>query len=211
VRNARPATLLITSFAVSYLLQNLAVMIFGALPRTGLVAGGLSGSFAVGRISIPWLDVLTIGVTALLMAALGLFLARTPVGLEMRAAAEDFQMAQLLGVKSDTVIAIAFAASGALAGVAAIVLVIQGGVVTPTIGQAPVLAAFIATIIGGLGSLRGAVIGAYVVSFITVGLQVYLPLSLASFRDAFVYAGIIGLLVFRPQGLIVSRSTLTRV
>jgi branched-chain amino acid transport system permease protein len=211
IRGANPAALLITSFAVSYLLQNLAVFIFGSLPRTGMIFPGLNGAFELAGVIVPWINLVTVVVTAALLAALGLFLHRTLVGLEMRAAAEDFRMAQLLGVRSDVVIAVAFGLSGLLAAVAALFLVVQQGVVTPAIGQPPILAAFIATIIGGLGSLSGAVLGAYIVGILTVALQAYLPVELGAFRDAFVYAGIIALLVFRPDGLLKSRSTTTRV
>ena len=81
----------------------------------------------------------------------------------------------------------------------------------PDIGSQPVLYAFVATVLGGMGSLRGAVLGAYVFAGVTVALQATLPGSLASYRDAFAFGAVIVILLFRPQGLIVARSVVTRV
>jgi branched-chain amino acid transport system permease protein len=211
VRGADATTLLITSFAVSFFLQNLAIMIFGSLPRTANVSTTLSESFSLGALSIPWLDVLTISVTLALVTALGAFLGKTTVGLQMRAAAEDFRMARVLGVRANVVIATAFGISGVLAAAASVLLMIQTGTVTPTVGSSPVLIAFIATVLGGMGSLRGAVLGGMLLGVLTVALQAYLPLELRYYRDAFAYGAVILMLVVRPQGLVVARSLVTRV
>jgi branched-chain amino acid transport system permease protein len=211
VRGANPITLLVTSFALSYLLQNLAQLIIGSIPKTTNLSTSLSQYFSIGSITIAKLDVVIVAVTVFLLVALTLFLGRTPLGVQMRAAAENFQMARLLGVRANRVIATAFALSGILAGVAAILLVAQTGVVTPTIGSSPVLVAFIATVLGGMGSLRGAVLGGFVLGVITVALQAYLPLELRYYRDAFAYSAVIVMLLLRPQGLIVAKSVVTRV
>lgn len=211
LRGASPATLLIASFAVSYLLQNLAVLIEGSAPKGTSPSAWLSESFGVGSVSIPKLDPVTVGVTIFLLVALGLFLSRTRMGVQMRAAAEDFQMARILGVKTNTVIATAFAISGLLAGVGAYLLVVQTGEVSPDVGSNPILYAFVATVLGGMGSLRGAVLGGYVFGGIFELLQVNLPSSLASYRDAFAYGAVILMLLVRPQGLIVARSVVTRI
>jgi branched-chain amino acid transport system permease protein len=209
-RGARADTLLVTSFAVSFLLQSLAIVVVGALPKSAGVLTSLNASFQVGDFSIRKLDVFTVAVTAALLVGLVLFLGRTPIGVQMRAAAEDFRMARALGVRANTVIATAFALSGLLAAVAALILVAQTGLVSPSMGLAPVLAAFIATIIGGLGSLSGAVLGGYLVGSMTVALQAMLPLALRPYRDAFVFAAVVLVLILRPQGLI-SKSGAERV
>jgi branched-chain amino acid transport system permease protein len=211
VRSADAITLLVTSFAVSYLLQSLAQVIVGSIPRTVNLWPDLAQSWQIGEINIPKLDVVIVGVTLTLMVLLGLFLRRARMGIQIRAAAEDFRMARVLGVRANRVIATAFALSGVLAGVAAILLVAQTGVVTPTMGSSPVLVAFIATVLGGMGSLRGAVLGGFVLGAITVALQAYLPLELRYYRDAFAYTAVIAMLLVRPQGLIVSRNIVTRV
>jgi branched-chain amino acid transport system permease protein len=211
LRGANPATLLIASFAVSYGLQNLAILTEGSASRGVSVSTWLSESFQIGSVSIRKLDLVTVGVTVVLLIALGLFLQRTRMGVQMRAAAEDFRMARILGVKANTVIATAFGISGLLAGIGAYLLVAQTGQVAPDLGSNPVLYAFVATVLGGMGSLRGAVLGGYVFGAIFVALQSYLPLELRSYRDAFAFAAVIVMLLVRPQGLIVARSAATRV
>jgi branched-subunit amino acid ABC-type transport system permease component len=210
VRNASAATLLITSFALSFLLQNLAALTWGSLPRTTDFASGLSNSFTVGSIEIQKLDVVTVVVTLGLLVAVGFFFRRTTLGVQMRAAAEDFRMARVLGIRANTVIAASFALSALLAAAAAILLTAQTGTVSPTIGVNIVLVAFVATIVGGLGSLRGAVLGGFLIGALTVTLQATLPLDLRPYRDAFVFAAVLAILVVRPQGLLPARATLAR-
>jgi branched-chain amino acid transport system permease protein len=211
VRGADPITLLVTSFALSYLLQHLAEIIFGSVSKSVDVSESLSSSIHVGSLSIPKLDLITIAVTLLLMGGLTAFLARTRMGVQMRAAAESFSMARLLGVRANNVIALAFMLSGVLAAVASLLLVAQTGAVTNTIGASPVLVAFIATVLGGIGSLRGAVLGGFLLGFLTVALASYLPLELRYYRDAFVYTAVIAMLLLRPQGLIVAKNVVTRI
>jgi branched-chain amino acid transport system permease protein len=212
VRKADPETMLVTSFAVSFLLQSLAVLIFGGLPRSVTPWASITSEhFTVGGLQIQYLDLLAVVTTAVILAGLALFFGRTRIGVQMRAAAEDFTTARLLGVRANTVIALSFALSGALAGVAALFLVAKTGIVTPSMGLAPVLAAFIATIVGGLGSVQGAVLGGYVLGAITVALQAALPLDLRPYRDAFVFAAVIAVLLLRPQGLLVPRTAQRRV
>lgn len=211
VRNADPATLLITSFALSYLLQALLNLFFGSTPRSVNLASGLTESFTLAGVSIGGLDALTIVVTAVLLVGMALFFARTTIGTQMRAAAEDFTMARLVGVRANRVIATAFAMSGLLAAIASFFLVVRSGSVTPTIGVAPLLIAFIATVVGGMGSLVGAVLGGMLMGIVTVVFQVALPAELGPYRDAFVYFVVLTVLVFRPGGLIVARSTSSRV
>lgn len=211
VRGANPATLLITSFAVSYLLQNLAILTLGPEPRSGNVSDFLNESFTVGNVVILNLDVVTVVLTAVLLVALALFLGRTSMGIQMRAAAEDFRTARLVGVRANMVIATAFAISGLLAAVAALLLTAQAGVVTNQIGVNVVLLAFVATILGGMGSLVGAVLGGFLLGAVSVTLQAALPLELRSYRDFFLFAAVFVVLVVRPNGLIVPRAQRSRV
>jgi branched-chain amino acid transport system permease protein len=210
-RGAPPATLLVTSFAVSFLLQNLAILVFDSRPKTTNVSSALSGSFRLGDLTVPKLSVATVAVTAVLLLGLHTFLVRTSLGTQMRAAAEDFRTARIVGVKANRVIAAAFALSGLLAGVAAVLLVAQTGTVTPAMGVSPVIFGFIAAVVGGLGSLGGAVLGGYLVGAVTVALQAGLPVELRPYRDFFVFLAIFVVLVFRPDGLVVTKARRTRV
>jgi branched-chain amino acid transport system permease protein len=204
VRSAEPTTLLITSFAISYLLQNVAILTLTAIPRTVGIPLAITEPIQVGGLFIEKLNILTLVTTVILVAGLTLFLHRTTTGIQMRAAAEDFRMARILGIDTNRVIATAFAISGVFAGAAALVLVAQGGTVEPTFGVVPVLYAFIATILGGMGSLIGAALGGYLLGILTVILQLVLPSDLIAYRDAVVFLVVIVLFVVRPQGLVVA-------
>jgi branched-chain amino acid transport system permease protein len=208
VRRADPSTLLITSFALSYLLQNVLILVFGARPLGLDILRGLSAPVVLGGVRVPMIHLLTIAVTAVLLGGLAAFLRHTRLGIEMRAAAVDFQMARLLGIRANLVIAIAFALSGVLAAAVAVLYVAQTGVAGPTVGLHLALVGFVATVVGGMGGLVGAALGGLAVGVVTVLLQVALPPELRPFREAFVYGAVILVLVLRPQGLF--RSALSR-
>jgi branched-chain amino acid transport system permease protein len=129
----------------------------------------------------------------------------------MRAAAEDFRMARLLGTRANLVVASAFAISGILACVVSILLTARSGTVVPTMGLTPVLFAFVAVTIGGLGNLLGSAVGGFVVGALTIVMQAVLPEGLVSYRDAFTFLAVIAILVFRPQGLLPSIAVEERV
>jgi branched-chain amino acid transport system permease protein len=211
LRGASPTTLLIASFAVSYLLQHLVLLLFGSRPTGVDFLSTLNQSIALGGLRIPLLQLAAIVVTALAMAGVSLFFARTEAGIQMRAAAEDFTMARLVGVKANRVIAIAFALSGILASLVSLYLVTQTGTVTYKMGVSMVLIAFVSSVIGGMGSLVGAALGGFIVGVISVLLQSYLPVDLRPYRDAFVYLLFIAFLLWRPEGLMQRRADRERV
>lgn len=211
LRNSNPATLLISSFAVSYFLQHLVVLIHSGRPKSVGIGGSLTTAVDIFGIRVPGIQLLTMGVAATLLVALVLFLKKTPLGIQMRAAAENFQMARLLGVPANRVIAVAFAISGFLAGTISLLLVIQTGTLDIRMGLMPVVYAFFATVIGGMGSLPGAALGGFIVGVASVLLQTYLPADLRPFRDAGVFALVILILLVRPQGLIVTSASRERV
>lgn len=201
VRSADETTVLIVAFGVAIFLQYLIISIAGARAKGISFGAGLGRSVDIGGLSVPKLNFVIIGVVATVMIGLTTFLRRTSMGLELRAAAEDFGMARLLGVRANVVIALAFAISGLLAGITAVLLVAQGGTLSYDMGTQPTLVAFIATVIGGLGSLAGAVIGAYLLGALTVLLNVVLPEKLTPYRDSLVFALVIVLLLARPEGI----------
>lgn len=211
LRGADATTLLVASFVVSTFLQSLAEVLFGTAPRGVDLLPALSKPVSLFDIRVARLDLVTIAVAVALLLALRAFLAHTSMGIRMRAAAEDFEIARVLGVDANRVIALAFAISGVLAAVAAVILVTQTSSTSPTVGVTAVLVAFIATILGGVGSLPGAVLGGFLLGALTVGLDIVLPLDLRSYRDAFVFAVVFAVLVLRPQGLIVPRAMKARV
>lgn len=210
LRDADPMTLLIASFAVDYLLQHVTILGFSSRTKTVALPNVFSTTLTVGSLHIATLDVITVVMTAILLFALVVFCNRTMFGLQILAAASDFRMARLLGVRANRVIAAGFAISGLLAAAVGLILVARAGEMTPTLGLEPVLIGFAGVIIGGTGSLVGASLGGFGLGFVTILLQWLLPDSLRPFRDAAVFLLVIGFLLFRPQGLIPGRFSLER-
>lgn len=212
LENAPPATFMVASFAVGIFLQNVLLMIFGGRPKAAGLWSDLNMAIEISEnVSVPQLQLIIIGVTLILLVLLTLFLRYTPIGVQMRAAAEDFRMARMLGVRANLVIAVAFVLSGALAGVMSLLLVTQTGVLSFRMGIPIMLFAFIATVIGGMGNLTGAVVGGYTVGIVSVVLQAILPEEMRGFRDAFVFGLVIVILVARPQGLVPSKAMRERI
>lgn len=210
VRGASGTTLLLTSFAVSAILRVLFQNLISARPIPVSIPALLSGVITIGPLHLGMIQLISIIVTLVMLLGLNLFLHRTMAGRAMRAASEDFAVLRLMGLRANSVVATAFAISGLLAGVAGVLWVAQRGSVDPLMGALPVLKAFIAAIIGGLGSLSGAVAGGFLLGFIEVILQAYLPEGLLPYRDAFAILLVIAVLLFRPQGLL-ARKTLVKL
>ena len=206
LRRAEPSVLLITSFALSFFFQHAVIMIYGGRPKAVNIWAGLVEPVVISGFRIPKLQIITIAVTITLLMLLVLFLRRTSLGVAMRAASEDFLMARLLGVRANLVIAAAFAISGFLAAVVSLLYVTQTGVLSFHMGIPLVLFAFVATVVGGMGSLSGAVLGGFVVGVASVVFQVVLPIDMRPNRDTWVYAMILVILLLRPSGLVKVKS-----
>jgi branched-chain amino acid transport system permease protein len=221
--------MLLTSFAVGQILQNGTLLTTRLADKPQQIAfpspDGLGGVATIGSITVPQVNIISFVAGTVLLGLLTVFVTRTRLGLSMRAAAEDLTAAQLMGIKVNRVVAVAFAIGGALASVAGLLFAVQAGQINPYIGFTPVLKAFIAAVIGGFGSIAGAVVGGYVLGFLEVlataltglgellppgsvpdpvreFLQTWLPSSLASYRDAFVFIALIIVLLVRPQGIL---------
>jgi branched-chain amino acid transport system permease protein len=202
LRNADISAQLVTSLAVATILQNVVVVAVDARSQSVQVPAGFSESTSIGGLAVPNLEFVTLGLTVTVLAGLGWLLYRTRTGLAMRAAAENFEMARLLGVQADRVVAVAFAISGALAAAVAVLIVMQTGQVSPTMGLTPVLVGFVAVVIGGFGRMFGAVVGGLLLGALSSLLGAYLPDGLVPFRDAIVFTFPVLILIFRPQGLL---------
>jgi branched-chain amino acid transport system permease protein len=211
VREADPAAQLVTSLAVATILQSMVMATVNSRSQSVATPAALGEATEVAGIAVPNLELLTLGLTATVLAGLIWLIYRTRAGLEMRAAAENFEMARLLGVRADRVVVLAFAISGLLAAMAGVLLVAQTGQVSPTMGLTPVVVGFVAVTIGGFGRISGAVMGGVVLGALSSLLGAYLPDGLAPFRDAFVFSVPVVILVFRPEGLLAPRDPRARV
>jgi len=202
VRSNSVTAMLITSFAVSTLFRNAALLFISPRSRVVPLPDLFSEGVNVAGTIIQIRDVLAIVVSIVLLLVLTLLMKRTVLGIALRAAADKFTMTRLLGVPANLMIGAAFAISGTLAGVVGLFWLGRIGSVTPLIGLEPLIIAFVASVLGGVESLVGAVLGGYVLALITVTINNFLPQSFVDYRQAFIFAIVILVLLVRPQGLV---------
>jgi branched-chain amino acid transport system permease protein len=203
VRGAPDVTMLLTSVALTYILENLAILLFTASPKNFPVPEWLSKLYSFDRIIFTNINVMTVMLTLAAFLFLRWFTTSTKIGLGMRAAAEDLTASYLVGVNVNRVIVVAFVMASVFAGLAGVLWAAQAGVVEPLMGFTPLLKAFVAAIIGGFGSIPGAILGGFVLGGLEVFIQ-SLPSSwgLSPYRDAIVFILLIAFLLFRPGGLV---------
>lgn len=207
VRDKSVTAVLITSFAFSTLLQNAALLFISPRPRIVPMPGIFGESVTILGVSTSMRNVITIVTSVVLLALFSWLMRRTVLGIAMRAAATNFTMARMLGVPANLVISSAFAISGLLAGIVGLLWISRIGTVVPGIGLEPLLIAFIATVIGGMRSLSGAVLGGFLLAFIDTTLNYTLSQDLLKFRDAFTFSLVILILLWRPQGIMSGPAT----
>jgi branched-chain amino acid transport system permease protein len=206
VRNAPPVTLLLTSLGLSLIIQSALQLWRGPRPETINMPDFTNSTVDIAGVIVHWLDVATILTTLVALFALNLFLRKSVRGLAMRASAEDFTMTRMMGVRANTVITASFAVSGILAGIAAFFyLGATTGQVGYDYGFNLLLKGFVAAVIGGLGSLSGAVLGGFIVAAMEVFLQITLPADQTPYSAAIVFGIVILVLLFRPQGIVGAR------
>jgi branched-chain amino acid transport system permease protein len=207
VRAKSVTAVLITSFAFSTLLQNAALLFISPRPRNVPMPELFSTTVEFAGVIVPLRNLVTIAAAFVMLVAFAVLMRRTVLGIAMRAAASNFTMARMLGVPANLIISSAFAISGLLAGVVGILWIGRIGSVTPGIGLEPLLVAFIATVIGGMRSLSGAVLGGFLLALIDTTLNYTLSQDLLKFRDAFTFGLVILILLWRPDGLLKGPAT----
>jgi branched-chain amino acid transport system permease protein len=202
IRGAQDVAMLLTSFAVTIFLENLAIIIFTPKSRPFPTPEFLGSAITFGPLRVSSLDLAAIIVAVILLVGLTIFITRTETGIAMRAASQDNLAARLMGIDVNNVIMAAFIIGSMLAGVVGLLWSARVGKIDPLMGFNPVLKAFVASVIGGLGNIPGAVLGGYVLGTLEIMLQGLLPTSLSPYRDAFVFIILITLLLFRPNGIL---------
>ena len=199
LRQATSLAVLITAIGMSYLLQNLALMIWGANPKSFPGTFINSGSLRLGQLSVSSATLITILANIIIMIALTLFTSRTKMGKAMRCVSEDRGAAQLMGINVNRTISATFAIGSALAAVAGILLCSAYPTLMPTTGSMPGIKAFTAAVFGGIGSIPGAMIGGILLGVIEILGKAYISTELG---DAIVFAVLIIVLLFKPTGLL---------
>lgn len=201
LRNAAsPLAVLITAIGVSYLLQNLALLIFGANAQSFPTAVKWKGfSLAEGALNISGETIVTILACVVIMIGLSLFIKKTKAGQAMRAVSEDKGAAQLMGINVNGTIALTFAIGSALAAIAGVLLCSAYPSLTPYTGAMPGIKAFVAAVFGGIGSIPGAFLGGILLGIIEILSKAYISSQLA---DAIVFAVLIVVLLVKPTGIL---------
>jgi len=202
LRGRASVSMLLSSLAVSIILQNLVILVESPQARSFPAPDYLSTPLRLGVLTTSTIDVITVAAAVALLIGLTLLVTRTRVGIAMRAAADDLMAANLVGINLNSVIVFAFAVGSALAAVAGFLWATRVGKFDPMMGFLPVLKAFVAAVIGGFGSLPGAVLGGYVLGFLEIFLIGFLPPGLSTFRDALVFFILIVVLLIRPNGIL---------
>lgn len=198
LRNSPRITLLITAIGVSLLLQNGMRILVGANPKPfpDLIQAGY---ISLGSLNIEWKTVLMFTVSALLVLLLQFIVYKTKVGKAMRAASYDIEAASLMGINVNNTISLTFAIGSALAGVAGVLVAISYPSITPYMGVMPGLKAFVAAVLGGIGSIPGALLGGLSIGVLETLSKAYISTSLS---DAIVFGVLIVILLIKPAGLL---------
>ena len=200
LRQATSLSVLITAIGISYFLQNLAQLIWGANPKsfqTVIPEGNIT--LLSGELNISYVTVVTIAASILVMIGLTLFVNRTKMGKAMRCVSEDKGAAQLMGVNVNLTISITFAIGSLLAAIAGVLMCSAYPTLKPTIGAMPGIKAFTAAVFGGIGSIPGAMVGGVLLGVIEILGRAYVSSELG---DAFVFAVLILVLLVKPTGLL---------
>jgi branched-chain amino acid transport system permease protein len=203
LRGSKYAVMLISSFAVAIIIENLIRLLIDPRPKGMRIPPVFDKVIRIGAFRIGSLSIITLVISLVVMGLLLYFLLRTRWGLALRAAAVDFDVTRLVGVPANRIISLAFAIAGLLAGIAAALWVIRVGGIAPTMGLVPIIKAFVANVIGGLGSLPGAVVGGLILGFFDIFLKAFLPPGVRPYVEAISLAAVVVILYFRPQGIMI--------
>ncbi len=198
LRSAPRMSVMISAIGVSYLLQNLATYVTGGLPQMYPEIPGLSKTVTIAGVSTKWVTIITPFLVVALVIALTQLINHTKIGMAMRAAAKDFETAQLMGVKLNAVISVTFVIGSFLAAVGSALYFTNYQSIVPLSGALPGLRAFVAAVFGGIGSIPGAVVGAFLIG---ISESIIKGSSWSVFSDAFTFALLIIILVVKPTGL----------
>ena len=204
LRSAPRMSVMISAIGVSYLLQNLATYITGGLPQMYPSLPGLSSQITIAGTSTKMVTVITPFLVVALVVVLTQLINHTKIGMAMRAVAKDFETSQLMGIKINKVMSVTFIIGSFLAAVGSLLYFTNYPTVIPTSGAMPGLKAFVAAVFGGIGSIPGAVIGAFIIGICETLIK---GTSMTVFSDAFTFALLIVVLVVKPTGLFGEKAT----
>lgn len=204
LRTQSPAVMLVTTFAVAFLLQNAALLIDvrdGTIGEAAVSIASLNQAVTVWGVDVRKIVIVAIVVAAIALGGLALVLGRTTLGLQMRAAAMDFPTARLLGVRANRVIGSAVMLSGLLAAIVAVILTVEQPFVDPTFGLKATIVVLVGVVVGGIDRLWTATLGGFLIGFASDIIYAALPTDQTVFLDSLLFALVIIVLLVRPAGL----------
>ncbi len=204
LRSAPRMSIMISAIGVSYLLQNMALYVTGGLSQQYPTIPWISDTVTIFGATTKRVTLITPVLTIVLVVALVLLIKKTKIGMAMRAASRDFETSQLMGIKINSVISMTFIIGTFLAAVGSLLFFTNYTGVTPTAGAMPGLKAFVAAVFGGIGSIPGAVIGAFIIGICE---NIIKGLGWTTFSDAFTFALLIVILIAKPTGLFGEKAT----
>ena len=207
LRSAPRMSVMISAIGVSYLLQNTATYVTGGQPMTYPTLPFLGETVTIAGTPIKWVVILTPFLVVALVIVLTQLINHTKIGMAMRAVAKDFETSQLMGIKINSVISATFVIGSALAAVGSMLYFTTYPAIVPTSGAMPGLKAFVAAVFGGIGSIPGAVIGAFLIGICENFVKILPFEGATTFVDAFTFALLIIVLVFKPTGLFGEKAT----
>jgi branched-chain amino acid transport system permease protein len=201
LRTQSPAVMLVATFAVSFLLQSIALLWFGPLGKIAAALAPLNRPVVIGGVDIRKIAIVAIVAAVVCLLLVQLLLTRTTAGLQMRAAAMDFSTARMLGVRANRVIGGAVLVSGALAAVVAVMLTVQTPLVTPDFALRDTIVVLAGVVLGGMYRLVSATLGGFAIGFASGLLGGALPTTQSQYLPSFLFAAVILVLLVRPNGL----------
>jgi branched-chain amino acid transport system permease protein len=206
LRGAPLYSTIFATFAFAIAIQAAIRAFIQSRPKSLSIPGQLNGVLHVGGVRIALIALISIGVGGIAMLVLSWLLNRTKFGLALRASSEDFATARLMGAPAGQLFLMAFVLSGLLGGIAGFLYVARTGSVSPDMGFNPLFQAFVAVVLGGFGSLSGAIYGGFGLAILETAMQAYLPQGLVSYTFFFALVIVVGVLYFRPGGLSQARN-----
>ncbi len=204
LRTQSPAVMLVTTFAVAFLLQNVALLVDvrdDTIGEPAASVASLNRAVTVGGVEIRKVTIVAVVVAVVSLGFLALLLTRTRIGLQMRAAAADFGTARLLGVRANTVISAAVLLSALLAAAVAVILTVQNPLVSPDFALKDTIIVLVGVVVGGIDRLWTAMLGGFAIGFVTGVINGALPTDKTVFLPSLVFALVIVVLLIRPAGL----------
>jgi branched-chain amino acid transport system permease protein len=211
LRGRSPAVMLVATFAVAFLLQNIALLSFGPLGKIATSLGYLNRPVTISNVDIRKITIVALVVAVVCLVALSLLLERTTIGLQMRAASMDFDTSRMLGVRANRVIGVAVLLSGALAAVVAVMLTVQTPLVTPDFALRDTIIVLAGVVLGGLNRPIPATLGGFAIGFASGILGGALPTEKSQYLPSFLFAAVILVLLVRPAGLFTRARVVERV